>query len=131
MGYINAIKRNNDVLVWERKNGKREIVTYRAPYYFYTKSKTGEFKSIYGDTLERHDFATAREFNEAKAAMAGQHQEMFESDISPELKLLSEEYYNKPAPVLNITFFDIEVSYKMVKYKDSHKVKIRKKNFKI
>lgn len=111
MGYINAIKRNNDVLVWERKNGKREIVTYQAPYYFYTKSETGEFKSIYGDILERHDFASAREFNEAKAAMAGQHRELFESDIPPELKLLSAEYYNKPAPVLNITFFDIEVDY--------------------
>jgi len=111
MGYINAIKRNNDVLVWERKNGKKEVVTYPAPYYFYTKSKTGEFKSIYGDTLERHDYTTAKQFNEARATMAGQGKELFESDIPPELKLLSSEYYNKPAPVLNITLFDIEVDY--------------------
>ncbi len=111
MGYINAIKRNNDVLVWERKNGKKEVVTYPAPYYFYTKSKTGEFKSIYGDRLERHDYATVRQFNEARAMMSGQGKELFESDIPPELKLLSAKYYNKPAPVLNITFFDIEVDY--------------------
>jgi len=111
MGYINAIKRNNDILVWERNDGKREIANYRAPYYFYTKSKNGTYISMYGDKLERHDFATGKEFNEARAGYAGMGVKMFESDIPPELKLLSEKYYNKPAPALHVTFFDIEVDY--------------------
>jgi len=67
MGYIDTIKINNDILVWERNNGKREVVNYRAPYYFYTKSKTGTYTSMYGDKLERHDFATSKEFNTERA----------------------------------------------------------------
>jgi len=111
MGYIGTIKKNNDILVWERNNGKREVVNYRAPYYFYTKSKTGTYTSMYGDKLERHDFATSKEFNTERAKCNSMGIEMFESDIPPELKLLSEKYYNKPVPVLNVTFFDIEVDY--------------------
>jgi DNA polymerase elongation subunit (family B) len=111
MGYINTIKINNDVLVWERNNGKRETVNYRAPYYFYTKSSTGEYTSMYGDKLERHDFATNKEFSAARAQKSGMGIELFESDIPAELKLLSKEYYNKPAPVLHVSLFDIEVDY--------------------
>jgi len=111
MGYINAIKRNNDILVWERNNGKREVVNYRAPYYFYTKSKNGKFTSMYGDKLERHDFPTSKEFNTARASFSGMGHELFESDIPADLKLLSKKYYGEAAPVLNVTFFDIEVDY--------------------
>lgn len=111
MGYISTIKRNNDILVWERNNGKREVINYRAPYYFYTKAKDGEFTSMYGDKLKRHDFATSKQFNLARAKYSGMGIELFESDIRPELKLLSEKYYNKPIPELNITFYDIEVNY--------------------
>jgi len=109
MGYINAIHTKNDILVWERKNGKREVVFHKAPYYFYTKSKTGSFTSIYGDSLERHDFATAKDFFDGKMKYSGQT--LFESDIKPLFKVLSEKYYNKPAPDLHITFYDIENDY--------------------
>lgn len=111
MGYIDTIKINNDILVWERNDGKREVVNYRAPYYFYTKSNTGTYTSMYGDKLERHDFATSKEFNAERAKFNSMGIEMFESDIPAELKLLSEKYYNKPVPILNVTFFDIEVDY--------------------
>ncbi len=113
MGYISAIKKNNDILVWERNNGKREIANYRAPYYFYTKSVTGDFTSIYGDKLERHTFATGKEFNLARAQYANSGKELFESDITPTLKLLSEQYYNKPTPELHVSFYDIENDYSM------------------
>lgn len=111
MGYINTLKVKNDILVWERNDGKREIVNCRAPYYFYIKSDLGEYTSIYGDTLTRLDFATAKEFNEAKAKKSAMGIEMFESDIQPDLKLLSEKYYGKPAPKLHTTFYDIENDY--------------------
>lgn len=111
MGYINTLKQNNNILVWERNNDKRETVNYKAPYYFYTKSKDGEYTSMYGDKLKRHDFSTSKEFNIARANFSGLGKELFESDISPELKLLSEKYYNKPAPDLHVTFYDIETNY--------------------
>ena len=111
MTYINAIRKNNDVIVWERNNGIREIKIYRAPYYFYTKAPHGKHISIYGDKLEKHTFNTNKEFNLAKRKFSENGKELFESDIPPELKILSEKYYNKPAPKLHVTFFDIEVDY--------------------
>ena len=111
MSYINAIKRNNDVLVWERVDGERKLVMHDAPYYFYTKAEHGEFTSLFGDKLERHDFNTGREFNAGRAQMSNYGAELFESDIPIELKVLSEKYYEADLPVLNVTLFDIEVDY--------------------
>lgn len=113
MGYINAIKKKNDILVWERDpdTDKREIILHKAPYYFYTKSDNGDYKSIYGDNLERHDFATGNEFTEARAKYSDMGMELFESDIPADLKLLSNKYYDVPAPKLHITFYDIENDY--------------------
>jgi len=111
MSYINAIKRNNDVLVWERVDGKRRLKMYNAPYYFYTKSDQGTYTSMYGDKLERHDFNTGREFNEGRAKIASFGTELFESDIPIELKVLSQKYYEAELPKIHVTLFDIEVDY--------------------
>jgi len=111
MSYINAIKRNNDVLVWERVDGKRKLVMHDAPYYFYTKAEHGEYTSMFGDKLERHDFNTGKEFNDGRRRMSNLGLELFESDLPIELKLLSKKYYEAPLPELHVTLFDIEVDY--------------------
>jgi len=113
MGYINAIKVKNEILVWERNDGKRTSVLHPAPYYLYIKDGTGEYTSIYDDKLTRKDYTTVREFNEAKAQYSGMGIEMFESDIQPELKLLSNKYYGVEAPKLHTTFYDIENDYNL------------------
>ncbi|MBT8439442.1 MAG: hypothetical protein KJO91_06915, partial [Gammaproteobacteria bacterium] len=92
MSYISAIKTNDDVLVWERTEEGRELQTYRAPYYFYVDAKDGEYESIYGDKLTRHDFNTAADFQRAKQDCVSSGVRMFESDIPPELKTLSAHY---------------------------------------
>ncbi len=111
MSYISAIRINDDVLVWERNEHGREVKTYRAPYYFYVKHDKGEYTSMYGDKLTRYDFDTAPEFQRARQDCESSGLELFESDIPAELKVLSENYYDVPAPVLNMTFLDIEVDY--------------------
>lgn len=113
MSYISAIKTNNDVLVWERNehSQQRELKIYSAPYYFYVRHKDGTYTSMYGDKLARHDYSTFAEFQSARADCQSSGIEMFESDIPPELKLLSEKYYGIPAPTLHVSFFDIEVDY--------------------
>ena len=111
MSYINAIKRNKDVLVWKRENGKHVLATHDAPYYFYTKDEAGEYTSMFGDKLTRHDFNTGKEFNDGRARMSAFGQELYESDIPIELKLLSEKYYEATLPELHVTLFDIEVDY--------------------
>lgn len=111
MSYISALRAKDDVLVWERNENGRELKTYRAPYYFYVKSEDGNFTSMYGDKLVRQDFKVSSEFQRARDDNASYGIEMFESDIPPELKILSKHYYNIPAPVLHISFLDIEVDY--------------------
>jgi len=111
MSYISALRKNDEVLVWERVNGDRVLRTFPAPYYFYVEDPNGEFTSMYGDKLSRFDFNTSAEFYDAKKKLQGARVTLWESDIAAELRILSEHYYNKPAPVLNVSFFDIEVDY--------------------
>jgi DNA polymerase elongation subunit (family B) len=59
----------------------------------------------------RHDFSTYQEMSRARQECDSNQVEKFESDIPPELKVLSEHYYNKSAPTLNVTLLDIEVDY--------------------
>ncbi len=111
MSYINAIRERDEILVWERNENGREIKTYPAPYYFYVKDPKGKHKTIYGDTVRRYDFGSSHEFSQVRQTMQASDEELFESDLAPELKLLSEQYYNVPAPKLNVSFLDIEVDY--------------------
>lgn len=111
MSYISAVRARDDVIVWERTTEGRIEKTYQAPFFFFTKDDEGDHTSIFGDKLIRHDFRNSKEFNHARSDFNSSGVEMFESDIIPEIRVLSEHYYGKAAPVLNITFWDIEVDY--------------------
>lgn len=109
MSYISAMRAGDDVLVWERTPEGRELKLFPAPYYCYIRSKEGTYTSIYGDKLERLDFSSSDELYQFR--MQSANTTLFESDIPPELKVLSERYYNVPAPKLHVSFLDIEVDY--------------------
>ena len=111
MSYIAALHRrtDNEVIVWERTNGKRVVKHYPAPLYFYTEHEDGQFTSIFGKKLERQDFSTYDEFYSAKQKL--KRLRLYESDITPDIKVLSEHYYNAELPNLNVTMLDIEVDY--------------------
>ncbi len=111
MSYISAIKQKDTVTVWERNGDVRDVVQYPAPYYFFTEDSTGEYKSIYGQKLIKHEFSTGNDMYLAKQQLLGHRVRLYESDIQPEVKILSQHYYNATIPKLNITFLDIEVDY--------------------
>ena len=112
MSYISAVRNRDEVYVWERnEDGKREVKTYAAPYYFFTRDDNGEFTSMFDEKLTRHDFTTYRDMLSARQDCESNRIDMYEADIPPEHKVLSEFYYGKPAPTLHITFLDIEVDY--------------------
>jgi DNA polymerase elongation subunit (family B) len=112
MSYISSLRHGSDVLVWERgDSGVREVKRYPAPYFFYTEDDDGDELSILGKKLKRHDFATYDEFSQIRDRLRQGRHNLYESDIPPEIKILSQHYYGKPAPKLNITFLDIEVIY--------------------
>jgi len=115
LSYISAEKINDNILIWERDENGRSLTTEAAPYFFYSKDPKGEYKSMYGDTLTRHDFKTGKEFNLERNRLKSKGEELFESDIPAEIRYLSHHYYNKPAPKLHITFHDIEVDYDPVR----------------
>ncbi len=111
MSYISAVRHHDEVLVWERKDNVRTLKTYTAPFYYFTKDEDGDHVSIFGDKLKRHDFRNGREFNTEKKDNKSSDVQMFESDVAPESRVLSDHYYGQPAPDLNVTFLDIEVDY--------------------
>jgi len=109
--YISAIKRNDEVIVWERQGQERVIKRFPAPYYFYSESEGGEYTSIYGKKLVKHEYQKGYDFYRARDEFRHNKIKLYESDITPELKILSKHYYNAEVPKLNITYGDIEVNY--------------------
>lgn len=111
MSYISTEQKYDKVYVWERVEGKRIVKQYKAPFYFFIESPIGEYKSIFGTKLKKIECRDHNEFNSQRAMYRASDIRMFESDLIPELKVLSENYYNAEAPDLHITFLDIEVDY--------------------
>lgn len=95
------------VLVWERTDpAQRTLRRVKAPRYFYVPDDDGEYTSIFGDKLEKLVFDSVEEFNNAVKAYPPRFRH--ESDIQPLFKVLMNEYYGRPSPVLNFAFIDIE-----------------------
>lgn len=111
MSYISAIRRGDDVVIWERDENGRQQKVVPAPFEFYTKDPNGTHESIYGDKLTHHQFETADEFVQARRSYDNGNTKTFEADIPAELKVLSRQYYGATAPKLNVSFYDIEVDY--------------------
>lgn len=112
MSYISATTKDNKVIVWERNEaGERVTKDAKAPYYFYYDDPDGEYTTIFDTKVSKAEFDTGAQFQAAKKKYASQGVTTWESDIPPELRWLSNEYYGKPAPKLHVTFFDIEVDY--------------------
>jgi DNA polymerase elongation subunit (family B) len=104
---------SEEVLVWERDSSQegspRILKRYEAPYYFYVQDDKGDQTSLYGEKVKRLDFGSKAEFESALARY--QTRKKFESDISPQEKVLMKHYYNVDAPPLHYTLLDIEVDY--------------------
>lgn len=111
--YVGAYSGYDDELVhiWERNSPDERIYRrVKKPYYFYVPSETGEYTSIFGDRLEKLEFGDAQEFSEAVKQYS--LHERHESDIQPLFKVLMNQYYQLPLPVLNFAFIDIETDVK-------------------
>jgi len=100
------------VIVWERDpDGKRYKTTYPGIFEFYSKHVGGSYANIYGDNLIKHEFKTWFDMHSAKKQFTERAELLYESDILPEMKVLSEHYYQAEPPKLHYTLWDIEVDY--------------------
>jgi DNA polymerase elongation subunit (family B) len=130
VSYISAIRKNDEVIVWERTPEGRTFKLFHAPYYFYLDAEIGNYtfekdgreytihpeSGIYqyfktNAELRKYVFTRRQDFQRAREALQNDGIEMFESDIPSEIRILSEYYYQQPTPNLNVTFLDIEVDY--------------------
>ena len=140
MTYINATMRRNekgfavgdDVLVWECINKKNVLKIYKGIFEFYARNEIGEHKSVFGETLQKYEFDTFDEFRQARKYLSKERNiELYESDISPETKILSKYYYEAETPDVNVFLYDIEVDYKSASYDDDYVARTRKVNSEI
>lgn len=114
MCYISALanRQNNTVYVWERTpEGERVLRDYVAPYYCYYDDEDGKYKTIFDTPVSKLECKTSKDFTNAKEEIKSNNIKLWEADILPEHRVLSNHYYGVPAPQLHITFFDIEVDY--------------------
>jgi DNA polymerase elongation subunit (family B) len=111
MSYIDAFyKRDEDkVFVVERIKGERKFIEYDARYVFYYPDSRGKHRSIYGETLQKVQCSTFKEF--IKEQKIRSNKTLYEQDINPVFRCLEENYLGKDAPKLNTVFFDIEVDF--------------------
>jgi DNA polymerase elongation subunit (family B) len=100
------------VLVWERTEHNNRIVKkFDAPYYFFIQDETGIYKDIHGNSLSKIEANNSHDFYELKIKFKNNGYKLYESDIQPHYKILSDNYYNHESGHTNLTFYDIEVDY--------------------
>jgi len=112
MSYIDAFyKREQDkVYVVERDSkGQRKFIEYDARYLFYYPDARGKHRSIFGETLQKVQCSSWKEF--IKEQRIRSNKKLYEQDINPIFRCLEENYLGKNAPKLNVVFFDIEVDF--------------------
>ena len=112
MSYIDAIfSRNEDrIYVIERTaKGTREVKEYPANYVLYYPDQKGKHRSIFGDSLTMFSTKKNSEFQKEKRIHSGK--QLFESDINPIFRCLSDNYLGKDSPKLHTCFFDIETDW--------------------
>lgn len=99
----------DQIMVWERPvtGGPRTLVTYPAPRYFYVPDEDGTYTAIDGTKLKKLVFGTRDEFTEELK----RHRRRYESDFQPEARVLMDQYYGRPTPIVNFVMLDIEVDY--------------------
>jgi len=112
MSYIDALykKEEDKIYVVERDPKKgRVFVEYDARYVFYYEDQRGKHRSMTGETLQKVQCTTHKEF--IKEQRIRSNKTLYEQDINPVFRCLEENYLGKETPKLNTMFFDIEVDF--------------------
>ena len=111
MSYIDAIiDRDTDrIHVVERVNGKRLYNEYPASYVFYYDDPRGKHRTIYDTPVTRFATRSSKEFRRELKMHEGKR--LWESDINPVFRCLSEHYLNADAPKMQVAFVDIETDF--------------------
>lgn len=100
------------VRIVERVDGKRLYKDYKADHSFYVSLEMDRptlKKSIFGQHVEYIKPSSKKDAQKEKKFYSDKP--LFESDINPVFRCLSDNYLNANPPELNICFFDIEADF--------------------
>lgn len=111
MAYVDALfdRKKDRIFVVERNNGVREYKEYPANYVFYYDDPKGKHRTIYDTPVSRFSTKLNKEFQKEVRIHDTKH--LWESDINPVFRCLSENYLGIPSPKLQTCFFDIETDF--------------------
>lgn len=102
-------KFKNEIHVVERINGERLYNVIPANYVLYYADKNGKDKTIYGSPVTKYSTNDHKQFFKEKKILGTRG--IFESDINPIFRCLSENYSKCDLPDLHICFLDIETDF--------------------
>lgn len=108
--YIDAIhdKKTDTIHVVERVNGERVYKQYPANYTFYYPNKKGKFTSIFNEPLDIFTTSSRTEYEKEKKIRSS---DLYESDIYPLQRCISENYLATTVPKMHMCIFDLEVDF--------------------
>jgi DNA polymerase elongation subunit (family B) len=111
--YVDAFldRKTDTIRITERQNGARVLKDVPASYVFYYENDAGSHRSIFGHSVKRHVETSSAKFRMALSQHVDKGETIFESDVNPVFRYLSEHYTNVEAPKLNLGFFDIEADF--------------------
>lgn len=123
--YVDAIfDSDNDIIkVVERHNGERKYVDYPVKYTFFYDDPKGKFSSMRGKPLSRVVCKSTKQFRKETSVIKSGR--LYESDINPVFRCLSENYAHQESPKLNVAFWDIETDFDMFAYPRHYNVKVK------
>ena len=112
MSYVDAIldKDSDRILVVERtSDGNRAYKEFPTNYVLYYEDPKGKHRSMFGDPVSRFSTRKRSEFEKERRIQG--RKKVFESDINPVFRCLSDNYLGAEPPKLHTCFFDIEVDF--------------------
>lgn len=111
--YIDAIhdRASDRILLAERIDGKRVLLSERPEYNLYHSNPTGSQRTIFGDCVSKQMFFDSKAFHRTIKQRSAKGDTLFETDINPVFRYLANHYTGADTPVLHIGFFDIEVDF--------------------
>ena len=106
--YIDAIVKGNNFLTWIRDaDGTLHEHSVPLEYWCYQSAVNGTHTSLFGDSLIRRDFDDYRDYQN----FTYNSRNLFDSDVRPLYKMMSEYFYGAEDTPWNVGFFDIEYDY--------------------
>lgn len=111
--YVDAFldREKEEIYIVERINGERVYNTQPLNHIFYYEHPQGSHTSLFGTSCKKFITHSSEAFKKELRKFKNKGVKVYESDLNPIFRYLSENYIGMDTPKLNIGYFDIEVDF--------------------